>query len=509
MKIKSTSKSVKLENLILDKDNPRFAELYSGSDKEEDLINYLLYNESAEEVAKSIADANEFYPDRPLWVLEDGKNFLVKDGNRRCASVKALQSPSEYGLNKDYKMAIEELPVLVYTDKSDLDERIRQEHTSNLFKQWGRIAKALEVYRLFKSGTAIEAMTDYDSQPKELIKLASFYYEAVKISGEDFKMLLRSGKGKSGGKTIIFERLFKYRKECGYNFKNRSTNEIIIKNRELFSSYIKAMVAYLKANPNTTSRIIDQLKDSFLEKLKPFGFPPEKEDNKTKDSGGSESSNKEENDIPTRPIKNSGRNNSGTSSNDTSTSSSGIPATQENSGTGPTVPPVKPSAPIKRKSIKHRPTYARKQIPAPLEKVINECYNLDQNNFANSKTAMTRVTFECTLKYIIENTDKGNGKMLATSNHFRLAFYNKNGVKLPYTNFDTLKNKFAELITDIGIRKAFENFDLQNPHQIIHNYRLRAVPDNAKALCDNLIDLIEFMLQEEGDLLNSLDTSKI
>src|SRR5690606_7367196 len=71
-------------------------------------------------------------------------------------------------------------------------------------------------------------------------------------------------------KTIIFERLFKYKNDCGYTFKR--TNEITIKNKSQFESYIKAMVAYLKANPNTTSRELDKLKKSFLDKLKPYGF---------------------------------------------------------------------------------------------------------------------------------------------------------------------------------------------------------------------------------------------
>ena len=77
------------------------------------------------------------------------------------------------------------------------------------------------------------------------------------------------------------------------------------------------------------------------------------------------------------------------------------------------------------------------------------------------------------------------------------------------TNFDTLKIKFTELIKDVSIKKAFEDFDIQNPHQIIHNYRVAAVPANAKGLCDNLIDLLEFMLQEEASLLSSLDSSKL
>lgn len=98
--MKSTLKNVSLGNLKLDVKNPRFAELYSGSDKEDELVEYLLYNESAEDVARGIVDANEFYPDRPLWVLrKDEENYIVKDGNRRCAAVKALQFPSKYGLD--------------------------------------------------------------------------------------------------------------------------------------------------------------------------------------------------------------------------------------------------------------------------------------------------------------------------------------------------------------------------------------------------------------------------
>lgn len=36
MKSKSTQLNIKLNDLVLDKNNPMFAELYSGSDKEQD-----------------------------------------------------------------------------------------------------------------------------------------------------------------------------------------------------------------------------------------------------------------------------------------------------------------------------------------------------------------------------------------------------------------------------------------------------------------------------------------
>src|SRR5690606_18326197 len=144
-----------------------------------------------------------------------------------------LQNPKDFNLDLE-KTEITELPVLIYDNPGDLDTRIRLEHNSSLFKKWGRIAKALEIYRLFSTGSSIESLIEIDSSPKDLIKLATFYHEACKISGEDFKKLVREGRGKTGGKTIVFERLFKVRNECGYSFKNK-TNEIVIKNRELFT----------------------------------------------------------------------------------------------------------------------------------------------------------------------------------------------------------------------------------------------------------------------------------
>lgn len=501
MNTKSKQLTVTLDNLILDKDNPRFAELYSGSEKEDEIIEYLLYTELAEEVAKAISIADEYYPDRPLWVLKEGDKYLVKDGNRRCAAVKALKHPIKYGLELK-KIELNNLPVLVYNNKSDLENRIRQEHTSNLFRQWSRIAKALEVHRLYASGSSLDSMIEYDSSPIDLIRLASFYYESVKICSEDFKKLLRSGKGKSGGKTIIFERLFKFRNVCGYTFKNKSTNEILIKDYKLFTSYIIAMVRFLPEHPEVTSRTIDDEQDKFLDRLKPYGFPSINDLVPNESKEGTESSfDKKDsaNQYASQNNNNSNENNVQCKTPDDNTNEDTIGNNSTNSTD---------SNQNGRKSVKHKPSYNRKKIPAPLERLIKECYDLDQNNFANAKTALTRVTFECTLKYVIENTFQKNGKSLAKLNYFRFAYYNSKGEKLLYTNFEYLKTRFSELIINTGIRKAFENFDLQRLHQIIHNYHVGAIPADAKYICDNLIVLLEFMLQEENELLSSIDTSK-
>jgi len=506
MSKKYTAKNIKLEDLVLDKENPRFAELYNGSDKESDIVEYLLYTESADEVAEAISVAGEFYEDRPLWVFKEDGKYIVKDGNRRCSAVKALQLPNKYGLEVP-KFEINELPVLEYNDLSDLETRIRLEHNSSLFKKWGRIAKALEIYRLFSSGNSVESLTEIDSNPKDFIKTATFYHKAVNIKREDFKKLVREGKGKTG-KTIIFERLFRERTKCGYSFKR--TGETFIKDDSLFKSYINAIVPYLIDNPNSdTSRTIDKNgTDNFLLKLKPYGFPPE-EPATTNAQNTSSGSNSTSSDATTTSTSNATNGSNTTNSSTSTDTTQNNPATTTNTNSSTTTNSGSQGNTTTRHSVKHKPSLKRKQIPSALKKLIDECYNLDENNFANAKTALTRVTLECTLKYVVENTNKTNGNPIKSANHFDLAFKYRRGNALTYTNFDTLKTKFTELITDVGIRKAFEDFDIQNPHQIIHNYRVAAVPANAKALCDNLIDLLEFMLQEEADLINSLDSTKL
>jgi len=513
MGTKSTLTNIKLENLKLDVNNPRFAELYSGSDKEEELVEYLLYSESAEDVAKGIARAGEFYPDRPLWVLKNGDSYVVKDGNRRCAAVKALQFPTKYGLDLE-KSTYSELPVLIYNNSKDLESRILQEHTNSLFKEWDRIAKALEAYKLFSSGNSLESMKEIDSQPAQLIKLASFYFEAVKTGGEELKKLLRRGRGKTGGKTIIFERLFKFSKSCGYYFKNKPSNEIRVIDETKFKSYISAMVKYLKEFPETKTQDIDNLGEDFLKKLEPYGFLLKSSSeivitNTANNSSNSNTNNENQSSNSTQSTSNNTQSNSVNPNNPSTNSSANSSSTNNANTSNAPVATASGQQGKKRKSIKDTPSYTRKRIPVTLEKLIRECYTLDQSNFSNAKTALTRVTFECTLKYVVENTLYNNTKNIAESHYFRNVFYDGSGHKKPYADFTKLKSLFSLLITNTGIRKAFDNFDLEKPHQIIHNYHVGALPADAKGLCDNLVPLLDFMLQEENDLLGSLDTSKL
>ncbi len=455
---------VKTSELVLDVENPRFGELYTGSSKQEDLIEYLLFNESAVSLVDRLAATKEFYADKPLLVFDDGKKKIVKDGNRRCAAVKALQNPTKYGITMP-PYEFKRLPVVIYKNKTEIENRIIEEHTNSMFREWDRIAKAIEAYRQFQSGSSIESMQEMDSKPADLVKLASFYYEAVKIGGDDLKKLLRKGRGGTGGKTTIFERLFKYANSCGYRFKNKPEYVVEITDAKKFKNYIKKVVAYLSKNPEITYRAVDDKNEKFFNAIGLLDSPSALR--------ASVSLNEAPSQIPSS-------------------------AEEANAQDGKSK---------HRNKTQAKPQYNR-TIPAPLKKIIDECYDLNALTFTNSKIAMSRVVFECCLKYIIEET-KYNSILLRDYSYFSGVFPNGTGQGRQWTDFKKLKNLFQELIKNVGKKQAFKNFDLETSHQIIHNYNIAGLVKEATNLCGNLIPLIEFMLDTESNLLASIDTQKL
>ncbi|WP_029273318.1 hypothetical protein [Flavobacterium sp. KJJ] len=493
MNNKSKLRQVNLDDLELDLNNPRFAELYSGSQNEDDLIEYLLYSEAADEVAKAIVSADEFYPDRPLWVVENNGKYLVKDGNRRCSAVKALQMPGKFKLNLP-KTNLDELPVLIYNKIQDIDARIVQEHAGNLFRRWERIAKALEVYKLFNSGSTVDSMKELDSQPADLIKLASFYYDAVKIGGDDLKQLLRRGRGKNSGRTIIFERLFKQSEDCGYRFKRKPAYVIEIFDKLKFEAFIKAVVNCLldDIKGEITTDTIDKNLASFFEKLKTYGFDRKAIYTKAVSSNiqTEVTSNKSTQDRNSSGSATSDSQSYPTSSNSASSNSTSNSTGNNSSGRG---------------STKKYPLLKRKQLSSGLKDRIDEYFkNLDSNTAPNAKIAMARVLFECVMKFVIEETKYNGQTLMSKSNYFNTVYSDTK-----FTDFRKMKHKFIDLIIITKDRNAMISFDLDHLHQVVHNYKVSGISTVADQVSSNLIELIEFMLKDEADLLLSLDLTKL
>ena len=90
--------------------------------------------------------------------------------------------------------------------------------------------------------------------------------------------------------------------------------------------------------------------------------------------------------------------------------------------TKPTISSSSTKTARSNKSTRHynkyqlKPQYNR-TIPLPLKKIIDECYDLSELTFPNSKISMCRVVFECCLKYIVEET-KYNNKFIKDYSYF-------------------------------------------------------------------------------------------
>jgi hypothetical protein len=483
---------VQLDDLLLDTKNPRFADLYSGT-SQEDIIKYLLDEENARAIAENITKIGFFREEHPLLVLKMDDKYLVKDGNRRCAASKALQEHKKYKLPERFEIL--KLPVIIY-DESVLNSIIRDEHASTSVRSWSPIAKALEIHRLTLKGINENEIKEIDSDFKRFLKIANFYNHVVKFYGDRFRELVRSG-GEFGGRLTVFERLFLSDKECGYSFRGKKTNySLNIFDEKRFNSYINAMVNYLHTNPKTTYHNVDNktLRKEFLEKLKGYGFLDKIEINFSdfveKKVNEKEQKTQNENNLffsdlvvrDTKQISDTSDHKSEQSNNSAKTS-------------------------LFRCPVKKRPVWKRK-ILTKIKDVIEECYNLEDNKFPNAKTAMARIMLECTLKYVVEYTEY-EGKKMRDYRYFKGIFPSSAEPRLEHTRFNELKKKFTELIKieHLAIKNALKDLDIESAHQAIHNYLI--TPTKGKTLCDNLIEIIEFLLKEEKEFLNSLDLTKL
>ena len=462
-----TESDVALDDLILDDSNPRFAQLYTGK-SQDDIINYLLDEEDARDLAKTIIKDGSFRQDKKLWVWKQRNGrFLVKDGNRRCAAVKALQDPKKYNLPKPLPFTT--LPVIIYDNETLLNEHIQGEHTSASKRDWSRIAKALEIQRLAHANASRAEMNDIDSEVGPLLRVANFYEKAVDIAKDKLRELLRNN-GKKGRKLTIFERMFGVAIECGYSFGTSANHyALTINDKKKFNAYVKNIVNYLYDHPDITyievNKKIDQL--NFLDQ------------------------------ISTSPKKGSTQKPGATGGVSTPGGAKG--------GNHPPQPPSSGASPNKG-SVKTRPKFKRKDIPPQVKKVMDELYDLSPSKFYNSKAVMTRIVLELALKYVVENTKYDGNNTMNTSPYFLNAFPPKSG---QFTNAALLKNLFTDLIKNTGIKNALKHFDVNKPSQAIHNYNAGITPIDASQWCNGLIGILEFILDDEVELLKNLNITKL
>jgi hypothetical protein len=141
---------IKVDNLQLDKFNPRLPVSYQNLE-EKDIITWMLEDASIIELMLAIGQ-NDFFIGESLLVVEDTSNkgfFTVIEGNRRLTSLKLLQTPSLGTIHtKKIQQVMSEtdkrpsdIPCIVFPNREGIMEYLGYRHVTGI-KSWGMLAKA-------------------------------------------------------------------------------------------------------------------------------------------------------------------------------------------------------------------------------------------------------------------------------------------------------------------------------------------------------------------------------
>jgi len=157
---KSTDDQVRQINvaqLVFDPNNPRLpSDIANGSD--EDIIKYMLDQESLVDLMRSIAEIG-FFPGEPLLVFphpDRNDIYIVGEGNRRLAALKLLEDPNlarvklrtvtEIADNKKYQ--VQSVPVIIYQRRMDFLNYLGYRHITGV-EEWDPLSKARYIKQLY------------------------------------------------------------------------------------------------------------------------------------------------------------------------------------------------------------------------------------------------------------------------------------------------------------------------------------------------------------------------
>lgn len=190
-------KYIKVEKLLLDKENPRLPKSFQkASITEEDIIDYMLLEASTIELMLSIKTNGFFIGEQLLVVKNEDDTYTVVEGNRRLTAVKLLHN---YKLAKAKKntlaLLMEEegkkppyiLPCIEFPSRQDILKHIGFKHITGI-KSWKLLEKARYVSEQrriqFQDKTIDEAATELAKimgSKKSYIKRLIVGFEIYKV----------------------------------------------------------------------------------------------------------------------------------------------------------------------------------------------------------------------------------------------------------------------------------------------------------------------------------------
>lgn len=189
---------LKADDLHFDMKNPRLVE-FQGLNDEKAVLNVLWKNMDIGELIMSIL-ANGFFENEALYVVEEGGQLVVIEGNRRLAAIKAILHPElikgggmvKYGeIKKELKESLRNsIPVIKIRQRQDAWRYIGFKHVNGPAK-WDSYAKAQYIALVHNEyGISLE---DIATQIGDSNKITQRLYQGLMIlrqahDNTDFKI---------------------------------------------------------------------------------------------------------------------------------------------------------------------------------------------------------------------------------------------------------------------------------------------------------------------------------
>ncbi|KIX15669.1 hypothetical protein [Dethiosulfatarculus sandiegensis] len=169
MAINYTTKLIKVGSLRLDPKNTRIP-VGNRSEDQRQILHWLLENENVSDLAKKIARRGLF-PQELLIAVQEGKKYIVLEGNRRLAAIRLLMAPELASTPQqvtNYKKLssqtdltrLGKLDVVVVNTRLDAAPIISAVHTHIPKKRWDSLQQAQYFRELSEEGLSPEEVAD-------------------------------------------------------------------------------------------------------------------------------------------------------------------------------------------------------------------------------------------------------------------------------------------------------------------------------------------------------------
>lgn len=181
-------KNISIDDLHLDRKNPRLSEFGIDEKSSEAEILQILWDEMAvNELMYSIV-SNGFWDYEPLIVIKEGGLFITIEGNRRLAAIKLIQNPNLIDgkvpdhilgrITPEVTASIQSIPVIEVTEREQAWKFVGFKHVNGPAK-WGSFAKAKYIAEIHNDfGVPIE---DIAYQIGDTNKTAQKLYQGLMV----------------------------------------------------------------------------------------------------------------------------------------------------------------------------------------------------------------------------------------------------------------------------------------------------------------------------------------